>query len=424
MSELAQGRLSNATAIFEAALTTAIEDSSPNSAPTAIAAACLAEALYEAGRLERARGAARPLPADDHPSGDPRRRDPRARPPHPHRLPRARLRRGVRRDPPAQAARLRARPVAGGRDRLGRALAARPAARATWRRPTATCRWPRRTARTRRSGTRAARPCAPGCSPPKGSRPTRSSCSTPSSALSTPRHAGGRRSSSAIVRATVLKAAGRTTEALRRARRTASRRPAASRYVRVLVDEGPRLAALLRELLARRTRRRGVPRVHRLGARAARRRAARRRAEPDEQLEERLSGRELEVLGHIADGLSNQAIADELVALAADGQVARAQHPRQAGGQEPHGGRREGASEQSAHAVIGRQAHPTQAQPVNPTRQVTTTSPYPRLSIKDERTLAFTAGQRHCRDRARARSSVLMWSSLPPRRCPIWTQLT
>ena len=54
MSELAQGRLSNATATFEAALTTAIDDSSPSSAPTAIAAACLAEALYEAGQVERA----------------------------------------------------------------------------------------------------------------------------------------------------------------------------------------------------------------------------------------------------------------------------------------------------------------------------------------------------------------------------------
>jgi LuxR family maltose regulon positive regulatory protein len=54
MSELAQGRLSSATAMFEAALQTAIDESSATSAATALAAACVAETLYERGELERA----------------------------------------------------------------------------------------------------------------------------------------------------------------------------------------------------------------------------------------------------------------------------------------------------------------------------------------------------------------------------------
>ena len=55
-----------------------------------------------------------------------------------------------------------------------------------------------------------------------------------------------------VVRATVLKAAGRTTEALRVIAGCVEEARRAS-YVRLLVDEGPALAALLRELLARRT---------------------------------------------------------------------------------------------------------------------------------------------------------------------------
>jgi LuxR family transcriptional regulator, maltose regulon positive regulatory protein len=53
MSELAQGRLSNAAAIYRSALQTAIRDASEHSAPTAHAAACLAEVLYESDDLEQ-----------------------------------------------------------------------------------------------------------------------------------------------------------------------------------------------------------------------------------------------------------------------------------------------------------------------------------------------------------------------------------
>lgn len=55
MSELAQGRPTHAAAIFDTALATAVEESSPTSAPTAMAAACLAGTRYEQGDLDGAR---------------------------------------------------------------------------------------------------------------------------------------------------------------------------------------------------------------------------------------------------------------------------------------------------------------------------------------------------------------------------------
>lgn len=67
MSELAQGHLSSATAIFESALQTAVDETSANSAPTAVAAACVAESLYERGELQRAGDLlARHLPTITH----------------------------------------------------------------------------------------------------------------------------------------------------------------------------------------------------------------------------------------------------------------------------------------------------------------------------------------------------------------------
>ena len=90
------------------------------------------------------------------------------------------------------------------------------------------------------------------------------------------------------------------------------RRPVATSYVRLLVDEGPPLAALLRELLARQT---ADPESRAFIATLLEQLDDEHRAattEPEEP-QEKLSGRELEVLGHIADGLSNQAIAGALV---------------------------------------------------------------------------------------------------------------
>jgi len=54
ISELAQGRLRSATAVFAAGLSTATGEASANSAPAAMASACLADACYEAGELEQA----------------------------------------------------------------------------------------------------------------------------------------------------------------------------------------------------------------------------------------------------------------------------------------------------------------------------------------------------------------------------------
>jgi LuxR family maltose regulon positive regulatory protein len=54
LGELAQGRLHSATAIFTAALSLATTQSTANSAPAAMASACLAAALYESGQLDAA----------------------------------------------------------------------------------------------------------------------------------------------------------------------------------------------------------------------------------------------------------------------------------------------------------------------------------------------------------------------------------
>ena len=114
-----------------------------------------------------------------------------------------------------------------------------------------------------------------------------------------------------VVRTTVLKAAGRTTEALRVIAECVEEARRAS-FVRLLVDEGPALAALLRELLARRTADAGSRAF--IGTLLEQLDDEHRTATPAPvESHETLSGRELEVLGHMAGGLSNQAIADELI---------------------------------------------------------------------------------------------------------------
>ena len=83
-------------------------------------------------------------------------------------------------------------------------------------------------------------------------------------------------------------------------------------YVRLLVDEGPALAALLRELLARRSADADSRAFIGSLLKQVDDENLAVTAEPDEP-QEKLSSRELEVLGHMADGPSNQAIASALV---------------------------------------------------------------------------------------------------------------
>jgi LuxR family maltose regulon positive regulatory protein len=114
-----------------------------------------------------------------------------------------------------------------------------------------------------------------------------------------------------IVRATALRAAGRTSDALK-VLADCVEEARHEGFVRVFVDEGDAVAALLRELLAART---SSPEdqafVGMLLAQIDEEHPA---AEPEsDSAVEALSTRELEVLAHIADGLSNQAIADELI---------------------------------------------------------------------------------------------------------------
>ena len=163
MSELAQGRLSNATAIFEAALTTAIERVVADQRADGDRGGLPGRGALRGRRGRARRGAARPPPGDDHPSRDPGRRHPRARASHPHRRYRRtatprRATRSTSSSGSGTSATCRASsPPRGPSTRGSRCC------EATCRPPTATCRWPRRTARTRRSGTRAARRCARGC---------------------------------------------------------------------------------------------------------------------------------------------------------------------------------------------------------------------------------------------------------------------
>jgi LuxR family transcriptional regulator, maltose regulon positive regulatory protein len=114
-----------------------------------------------------------------------------------------------------------------------------------------------------------------------------------------------------VVRATVLKAASRSTEALRVLAECVEEACPGS-YVRLMVDEGPTLATLLRELLARQT---ADPESRAfIGALLEQLDDDHRAATPEsDEPHEKLSGRELEVLGQMADGLSNQAIASALV---------------------------------------------------------------------------------------------------------------
>jgi LuxR family maltose regulon positive regulatory protein len=82
--------------------------------------------------------------------------------------------------------------------------------------------------------------------------------------------------------------------------------------VRVLVDEGVPLGELLRELIA--TRVTDAESQAFIGSLLAQIDAEHHAAGPDpDSTLEMLSSRELEVLGQIADGLSNKAIAAELV---------------------------------------------------------------------------------------------------------------
>ena len=113
-----------------------------------------------------------------------------------------------------------------------------------------------------------------------------------------------------IVRATVLKAAGAAREALALLA-TCVEDARREGHVRVLVDEGERVATLLRELLATRPgSAQGDAFIRSLLEHLDD--EHRPPPEPDER-RDALSRRELEVLGHLADGLSNQAIADALV---------------------------------------------------------------------------------------------------------------
>ena len=298
MSELAQGRLSNATATFEAALTTAIDDSSPNSAPTAIAAACLAEALYEAGQVERAEELLdRHLPTITHlaiPDGVI----------HAHAL---HIRIAYRRHGYEQACdaihqlkrlgyeRDLWRVVATAwaeQSRLALLQGDLPAADRYLH--MAEANGPYSTLWDESSATLRARLLTAHGRPAEALEQLDAELAGLDTEICR-RQALKLR----VVRATVLKAAGRNTEALRVIAECVEEARRAS-YVRLLVDEGPALAALLRELLARRT---ADPESRAFVGTLLEQLDDEHRAattEPDEP-REKLSARELEVLGRMAD---------------------------------------------------------------------------------------------------------------------------